>query len=394
MTVELVSQLGQANADICGEKVEERAGLIVQNLTKYYGDHLAVDGVSISVQTGEALVLLGPSGCGKTSMLRTIAGLETANGGTIEIEGEVMVSGRRSVPAEKRPIGMVFQGYALWPQMRLIDIVAFPIRARGGVNKREARAAAEKVLATVGLTGFEQRFPTSISGGQQQRVALARAISSRPKLLLMDEPLSALDRNMREKLRIDIREFIRSSDVTCVYVTHDQEEAMAIGDHVAVMEHGKVVDYGRPEEIHRRPATASSAVFLGATNTVCATAERAVHGGLWRARADIGIVHFRPGPGVDVHAGDEIDCYWHPESMAPAQSDVGDSAELNIWPAEIRSCIYLGHEYEIVATLEHREFRLRSPIGVTAGVTYPVAVAASSVFGYPQASSQLGGGNR
>ncbi|WP_460171102.1 ABC transporter ATP-binding protein [Thermus sp. FJN-A] len=226
--------------------------------TKRYGRTVAVDRVSLEVREGEFFSLLGPSGCGKTTTLRLIAGFERPD------QGEVVLAGERveHLPPERRPIGMVFQSYALFPNMTVFGNVAFPLRLRRIPEERVRRRVGE-LLEMVHLSGLEGRFPKELSGGQQQRVALARALAREPKLLLLDEPLSALDAKIREELRGELKRLQRETGLTAIYVTHDQEEALALSDRVAVMREGRVEQVDTPLGIYARPKTPFVARFVG-----------------------------------------------------------------------------------------------------------------------------------
>ncbi len=239
------------------------------------GEVTAVREVSLAVEPGRFLTLLGPSGCGKTTTLRMIAGFEAPTSGRIWI-GDTDVTGRL---ANERDIGFVFQSYALFPHLSVFENVVYGLRVRRWSGAEIDRAAAE-VLALVGLTGYERRFPSQLSGGEQQRVALARAIVIRPKVLLFDEPLSNLDARLRVHMREEIRELQRRLAITTVYVTHDQEEAMAIADHIAVMERGDLVQVGTAEDLYARPATPFVAEFVGRLNRVPGWVVGAEGGGL------------------------------------------------------------------------------------------------------------------
>ena len=252
--------------------------LIVRGLEKTFrlrdSEVRALDGVDFDVARGEFFVLLGPSGCGKTTMLRSIAGLERPDHGTISIDGEPVVSAgeRRHVPPEHRPIAMVFQSYAVWPHMDVYENVAFPLRE--GVRRLprdEQHARVSEVLDLLALSGLADRPVTTLSGGQQQRVALARALALRPKVLLMDEPLSNLDFKLQLRLRAQLKELMHRLDLTTVYVTHNQAEAMETGDRIAVMDHGRMVQVGTPREVYRRPLDEFVARFIGDMNLVPAT---------------------------------------------------------------------------------------------------------------------------
>ena len=241
--------------------------VVVRNLVKRFGTVVAVDNVSFEVGHGEFLTLLGPSGCGKTTTLRCIAGLEMPDDGEIYIGSRLVSAPRKGVfvPPEKRNIGMVFQNYAVWPHMTVFDNIAYPLKIRG-LPKEEIRKRVKRVLELVHLEGLENRYPHQLSGGQQQRVALARALVMEPEVLLLDEPLSNLDAKLREEMRFEIKEIQKKVGITVIYVTHDQAEAMAMSDKIAVMNKGKILQIGTPEEIYRRPANAFVAEFIGLAN--------------------------------------------------------------------------------------------------------------------------------
>ncbi len=242
---------------------QERAGTTVQldGLHRHYGQVRALDGLSLELAAGELVVLLGPSGCGKTTALRILAGLEEAD------EGRVVVAGKdlTRVPANKRDMGMVFQAYSLFPHMTVRDNVAFGLKLRGqSADRRTSRA--REMLEMVGLSEHEQRYAHQLSGGQQQRVALARALAIEPSVLLLDEPLSALDAKVRVQLRDEIRRVQLEVGTTTLFVTHDQEEALAVADRVGVMNAGRLDQIAPPDELYARPATRFVAEFVGLSN--------------------------------------------------------------------------------------------------------------------------------
>jgi ABC-type Fe3+/spermidine/putrescine transport system ATPase subunit len=241
----------------------------VSDLVVRYGDAVAVNGVSFTVGRGEHLTLLGPSGCGKTTTLRAIAGLEQPSAGRIAIDGQAMFDGaaRRNVPAEQRGVSMVFQSYAVWPHMSVFENVAYGLRVRKqGVP--EIKVNVERALDLVQMRHLADRAASKLSGGQQQRVALARAIAFSPTVVLFDEPLSNLDAKLRAEMRVELRELQRRLDITSVYVTHDQEEALAISDRVIVMNVGVIDQIGTPQEIYNRPKSRFVADFVGSANLI------------------------------------------------------------------------------------------------------------------------------
>jgi ABC-type Fe3+/spermidine/putrescine transport system ATPase subunit len=241
--------------------------LVVENLVKSFGSFKAVDDVTIRMAKGEVCSLLGPSGCGKTTTLRSIAGLETFDAGRVVLDGRVLADPAAGVfvQPEHRNLGMVFQSYALWPHKSVFDNIALGLKIKGR-PMREVQDKVADVLALVGMPDTQSRSPSSLSGGQQQRVALARALALEPKCLLFDEPLSNLDLLLRERMRFEIRELLDKIGITAVYVTHDQSEAMALSDHIVVMNHGVVQQEGAPADIYTHPQNRFTAEFLGRTN--------------------------------------------------------------------------------------------------------------------------------
>jgi iron(III) transport system ATP-binding protein len=236
----------------------------ITSLTKTYAGSSvpALKAVSLDVAPGTFLVLLGPSGSGKTTLLRCLAGIERIDSGMLSIGGRVVADGRAHVPPEQRDLSMVFQDYALWPHLTSLDNVAFALRRRR-LPRTECRARALEMLTRVGLSEFARRYPNELSGGQQQRVALARALIADTGLILCDEPLSNLDADLRERMRVQISALVREAGATTVYITHDQAEAFALADEVGVLEEGVLVQYGTPEDIYNQPATPFVARFTG-----------------------------------------------------------------------------------------------------------------------------------
>jgi ABC-type Fe3+/spermidine/putrescine transport system ATPase subunit len=271
------------------------AGIEIADLVVRYGEATAVKGVSFVVEQGEHVTLLGPSGCGKTTTLRTIAGLEQPSGGSIRINGETMYSAiaRRNVMAEKRGVSMVFQSYAVWPHMTVADNVAYGLRVRK-LPKAEIAKATDRALDLVQMRQFADRSAALLSGGQQQRDALARAIAFSPSVLLFDEPLSNLDAKLRAEMRVELRALQQRLGVTSLYVTHDQEEALAISDRVIVMNVGCIEQIGTPEDIYNRPKTRFVADFVGSANLI--------PGSIGNGGATAGPVSFNTAGGLTLRA--------------------------------------------------------------------------------------------
>jgi len=247
-------------------------GVVIKRLTKRFGDVAAVEGLSLDVKPGELVSLLGPSGCGKTTTLRLVAGLLQPEIGEIWVGERCLSSPTSVVPPERRRMAMIFQSYALWPHMTVAQNVAYGLRFKSAVSKGDRDRRVAEMLRIVQLAGLESRYPGELSGGQQQRVAVARALIVEPEILLLDEPLSNLDANLREEMRFEIRRLHESFGITTLYVTHDQAEAMVISDRVAVLHRGRVVQIGTAEDLFRRPRTRFVAEFIGRTNLLDAVA--------------------------------------------------------------------------------------------------------------------------
>jgi len=277
--------------------------LELQGIHKRFGGFVALDQIALSIERGEFVCFLGPSGCGKTTLLRIIAGLE------MQSAGRILQAGRdiSTLPPAERDYGIMFQSYALFPNLTVADNVAY-----GLINRKQPRAQVasrvEELLGLVGLPGSGGKYPAQMSGGQQQRIALARAIATSPGLLLLDEPLSALDAIVRVHLRNEIRTLQRKLGVTTIMVTHDQEEALTVADRIVVMNHGVIEQVGTPMEIYRTPASAFVADFVGKVNRLHAVAE----GDRWFRCGDLRL-QCSPGAGADIRAGREVALYLRPE---------------------------------------------------------------------------------
>ena len=328
----------------------------VSNLTKRFGATTAARDVSFALDDGDFLALLGPSGSGKTTVLRMLAGLERPDAGAISVHGRVVYAdtGRRDVPAEERDIGMVFQDYALWPHMTVAQNIAFGLRLRRLARSERAARVAE-ALALVHLDGLDARYPDQLSGGQQQRVAIARAMATRPRLLLMDEPLSNLDAALREEMRVELVRLLKAQGITAVYVTHDRVEALAMADRIVVMRDGLVVQVGAPEELYMRPANVFIAGFLGAANFVHGDIATGPDGrpvvrrgalclrGL--AREDGGA---RSGRGVAVLRPEDATIHAAPP---PDDGDGADGADCNLVAGDVIHSEFLGGRWRHVVAL-------------------------------------------
>ncbi len=353
--------------------------LVVEGLRKSFttdrGGVRAVQGVSFTVETGRFYTLLGPSGCGKTTTLRCIAGLERPDAGTITLEGEQLSGAAGFMPTHRRDIGMVFQSYAIWPHMSVFENVAFPLRVGDKQPSREdLKRMVKETLALVGLEGLEDRPAPQLSGGQQQRLALARALVRRPKLLLLDEPLSNLDAKLRERMRVELRELQRRLGITTVYVTHDQGEALFLSHRIAVMQNGEIVQEGAPRDLYGGPASGFVADFVGDATFL---AGQAADGGI---RALGSIVRCRLGDGV--RAGDPALLVLRPEDIVVRAEASGRPNE---FAGTLRTAAFLGDHLDcfveigdvLVRAKTHPSTRLRREqrVWVEFPVEHCVAIA-------------------
>jgi iron(III) transport system ATP-binding protein len=315
----------------------------------------AVDGIDLDIPEGKLVTLLGPSGCGKTTTLRLIAGLERADAGVIEIGGQVVSDPARHlyVGPHRRPIGIVFQSYAIWPHMTVLQNVMFPLVAgRPRTPKDKARQLAVAALDSVGLTEFADRPAPALSGGQQQRVALARALVRQPKVLLLDEPLSNLDKGLRGRMRDEIREVQQRLGITTVFVTHDQDEALAISDDVVVMNTGHVVERGLPQAIYTSPQDEFTARFLGLSNSLRGVVESAGRNG---ALVNCGRRTLLCRGGVSAVPGDEVSVFMRPESFRLSRRRHSDDA----WPGTIEFSIYHGDCWDYHVRVDDEVVKVR-----------------------------------
>ena len=322
------------------------AGLTLEGIAKEYGGVRAVDDVSLAIEPGQFVTLLGASGSGKTTLLRVIAGFLDPDAGRVLIDGRDVTG----IPVHRRNIGMVFQSYALFPHMSVERNIAFPLAMRG-MRKAERRALVAEALESVHLPGYEHRMPAQLSGGQRQRVALARAIVSKPSLLLMDEPLGALDRRLREALQVEILRLSRELGLTVVNVTHDQEEAFTMSDRIALLADGRLIQYASPEEIYTRPVSDVAAAFLGESNLLRGVLERAADGRLTLPAGDGQVVvdaatAVRSAP----QAGDEVVVVVRPWSVGVQRASGRDAEPAGgCWlRARLSAVIYAGDSQKLI----------------------------------------------
>ena len=317
-------------------------GVTIRGLSKRYGDVAAVEDLDLEVAPGELVALLGPSGCGKTTTLRLVAGFLEPEAGEIRVGDRLLSSAAGVVPPEQRKMAMIFQSYALWPHMTVAGNVAYGLRFVRHLDRADRDRRVRDILRAVQLAGYESRYPGELSGGQQQRVAVARALVVEPEILLLDEPLSNLDANLREEMRFEIRRLHEAFGITTLYVTHDQAEAMVISDRIAVLECGRVVQVGTAEELFERPATRFVAQFIGRTNLVDGVVTEpgvVTHEGL---RLRVATADAKPGASVAVSIRP------HAITLIPDGAR-GGRADDNVLSGVVKRASYLGAgvDYEV-----------------------------------------------
>jgi spermidine/putrescine ABC transporter ATP-binding subunit len=315
-------------------------GLI--DLEKRFDNVSAVLGLSLDIRAGEFITLLGPSGSGKTTTLMMIAGFETPSAGEITIDGRSIVA----TPPYRRDIGMVFQSYALFPHMTVAENIGFPLRQRRA-PAATIRAEVDRALEMVRMPGYGARYPRQLSGGQQQRVALARAVVFHPRVLLMDEPLGALDKQLRDSMQLEIRRLHTELGITFVYVTHDQEEALVMSDRIAVMDAGRLEQIGSPEELYDRPANRFVASFIGESNFLSAIAVGTEDGVAWSD-----VCGQRIGAAAAAPPGATVTLAVRPERLAFADAPQDPAARINVLRAVVRDIVFVGETTRTVVEAE------------------------------------------
>ncbi|WP_119393048.1 ABC transporter ATP-binding protein [Taklimakanibacter lacteus] len=332
--------------------IESRSAAVrLQAVAKRFGAVTAVDDIDLLIEPGTLVTLLGPSGCGKTTTLRMIAGLEMPTSGSVFIGGKDVTL----LPPNERDVSMVFQSYALFPHMTVMENVSFGLR-ESNLSREAQRAKAQEGLALVGLTGFDDRLPSELSGGQQQRVAVARALVLEPQVLLFDEPLSNLDAKLRRKMREDIREIQLKLGLTAVYVTHDQEEALAVSDKIVVMNKGRIAQEGTPADLYQRPADAFVADFIGSANLVPGEIvardrkKKKVTVGLGKSKLVL------PANGI---SGDKVFLVIRPSGVLLD----GKAAKSDSLPAKVARATYLGSHWEYTLDAAGQSIFVIQPVG-------------------------------
>lgn len=315
----------------------------LDRVSKSFGTMPAVRPMSLHVRAGEFLTLLGPSGCGKTTMLRLIAGLEQVSGGTIKVGGEDVTDH----PPNRRDTSIMFQDYALFPHKTLLENVGYGLKMRG-IDRTARESRARSWLETIGLAEYGQRLPHQLSGGQRQRVALARSLIVEPGVLLLDEPLGALDANLRHQMQRELRRMHRDVGLTFIYVTHDQQEALAMSDRVAVMRDGRIEQLGDPVSIYDCPETEFVARFIGACNVIVARVRRATASGIECDADGLASLVAQPAQGGDLYCeGERIALALRPEAIAISSGDHGCVPERNGTALEVRNVEFTGATLKI-----------------------------------------------
>ena len=354
----------------------------IKGLIKRFGDVAAVNNIDIYIPEEKIVTLLGPSGCGKTTTLRCVAGFEHADEGEIWIGDQQIFDSQKEInmSPQKRNLGMVFQSYAVWPHMTVYENIAFPLKLRK-VSRKDIQERVEDAMKIVGISNLGKRLPSEVSGGQQQRIAFARAIVYNPKVLLLDEPLSNLDAKLRERMRFEILELQRKVGITTIYVTHDQEEAMVLSDEVVVMDSGKVIQRGLPEEIYSNPQNKFVADFIGKMNFLNGIVKS-------RNEEDMFLVEVQENGFQgeiyttynEVSPGHNVLVSVRPENIHVHTSK--PDLEINTWPARLERKSFLGGLCDMIINLNGKELQCRTQFGmdVKSGDDVYISIKPEDVF--------------
>lgn len=352
--------------------------VVIHDLQKHIGTVRALDGVDLDIPTGETLAVLGPSGCGKSTLLRLLAGLDEPTGGEIHIAGHKVNGRGLSVPPERRPVNMVFQDFALWPHMNVKQILQYGMKYRGIARGRRDQRTRE-LLELVDLGGMERRYPRELSGGQQQRIAIARALATEPRVLLFDEPLSNLDSQLRQQMRDDLARLLRELGTTALYVTHDLQEALALGQRVVVMQSGRIAQIDETRELFRKPATPWVAELVGYANILdgrilrrnddWALVQTGQHT-LWAQCRDQSLV-----------AGDTTQLMFQPRGCRLSQQAAQES-NLNTLPVRVEQQVFEGHGWRVSCRHGQRLLQVHDAMPHDAGMGMSVAFEKAATHAY------------
>ena len=317
-----------------------------KNISKHFGDVRAVDDVTFDISRGEFFALLGPSGCGKTTLLRMLAGFEIPTHGQMFIEGQSI----GAIPPHERPVNMVFQSYAIFPHLTVAKNIAFGLR-KEKLSKTQMDKRVDEALEMIALPGYGSRGADELSGGQRQRVALARALIKKPKVLLLDEPLGALDKKLREQMQLELRDLQRELGITFVFVTHDQEEALTMSDRIAVMADGKALEIAEPSTLYEQPKTSFSASFLGSMNFFESSITSIGNGEASIDSKDIGALVSK-GPNMNFSIGDRVLAAIRPENVVISTTKPDDARAIK---GKIRASAFLGDRAHVYVNIDKRE---------------------------------------
>ena len=328
----------------------------LMNVTKKFGDFTAVNDISLTIDDCKFFSFLGPSGCGKTTILRMIAGFEMPTEGRVFLDNQDITD----VPSYKRPVNTIFQNYSLFPHMSIFDNVAFGLKIKK-LDKHQIKEQVEKILTIVQMQDHKFKFPNQISGGQMQRVAIARALVNEPKVLLLDEPVAALDLKLRQKMIIELMNIHDLFGITFIYVTHDQGEAMSLSDNVAIVNQGKIVQVGKPDDIYERPNSIFSAFFIGDTNLISGTVVNK-HDDYIEVLTEFSLnnenVILDSNYTFDVNVGDKVTLSLRPEKIAISNRSPNKQSDFNILKGKIEDILYLGTHTQYIVQVGKHKFKV------------------------------------